>query len=250
MKKQVATLCAAALLAGIVGVAPGKSSAAASGSASSRPAAPTKKTLLSNEDTTSGTDPRAGNGDSSVGGNTGSGGGNSGGKTDNGGRNNEAGENAGSAEDTSAALIEKVIAEGMKYIGTPYLFGSNRSTTDTFDCSDFVRWIYKQHTDLLLPLDSRQQGAFVKKLGTAKTDWRSLKRGDLMFFMTYEGSTASDYRSVDKETERITHEALYLGNGKILHTYSNASGGVHVQSFAGSQWEYRFLFGGSVLTEK
>ncbi|WP_372637978.1 C40 family peptidase [Cohnella sp.] len=258
MKKHVAALCAAALLASGIGAVPGTSSAAAPSSSS-----PTKKPTLSNEDTNSGTNPGSGsgsNGGSSTGGNSGNAvdgggqtgnGGNSGGSGNNGGNgNNGSTGGKGEVEDSNAALIDQVIAEGMKYLGTPYLFGSNRSTTETFDCSDFVRWIYKEKTDLVLPPDSRQQGAFVKKLGTDKSEWRSLKRGDLMFFMTYKGSTAAAYKGINKTTERITHVALYLGNGKILHTYSNASGGVHVQSFAGSQWEHRFLFGGSVLTEK
>lgn len=253
MKKHVAALCAAALLASGIGAVPGTSSAAPSSSS------PTKKPTLSNEDTNSGTNPGSGsggNGGSSTGGNSGNavdGGGQTGngGSGSNGGNDNNGSTGGkGEVEDSNAALIEKVITEGMKYLGTPYLFGSNRSTTETFDCSDFVRWIYKEKTDLVLPPDSRQQGAFVKKLGTDKSDWRSLKRGDLMFFMTYKGSTAAAYKGINKTTERITHVALYLGNGKILHTYSNASGGVHVQSFAGSQWEHRFLFGGSVLTEK
>ncbi|MFC4597154.1 C40 family peptidase [Cohnella hongkongensis] len=213
MKKQVAALCAAALLAGGgIGAVPHQASAASQSEFAGSGSSPTSLSVRSNEVV----------GASSA-------------------RNNGS---------SNAELIEKVIEEGMTYIGTPYLFGSNRSTTETFDCSDFVRWIYKEQTDLVLPPDSRQQGAFVKRLGTDTSDWRSLKRGDLMFFMDYKGSTAAAYRGVDRTSERITHVALYLGNGKILHTYSNASGGVHVESFAGSQWEHRFLFGGSVLTEQ
>lgn len=34
---------------------------------------------------------------------------------------------------------QQVIEAGKKYMGTPYEFGSNRSNTRTFDCSDFVR---------------------------------------------------------------------------------------------------------------
>ncbi|QJD84274.1 C40 family peptidase [Cohnella herbarum] len=146
--------------------------------------------------------------------------------------------------------IEKVIADGMKYEGTPYEFGSNRSTTATFDCSDFIRWIFKETLGITLPADSRQQGAYVKENGTAQTDWKTLKRGDLMFFMTYQGSSESDYKGVDKSAQRITHVGIYLGDGKILHTYSNASGGVHVGEFANTQWEHRFLFGGSVLPKQ
>lgn len=145
--------------------------------------------------------------------------------------------------------VEKVIADGMKYLGTPYEFGSNRSTKTTFDCSDFVKWIFKETLDVELPSDSRKQGAYVKEhsASTVQTDWQKLKRGDLMFFMSYEGSDAAAYRKIDKESERITHVGIYLGNGKILHTYSKDSGGVRTDSFEGTAWEHRFLFGGSAL---
>jgi len=158
--------------------------------------------------------------------------------------NGAGGENGGGA---AAAKIEKAIAFGMTFKGTPYEFGSNRGTTETFDCSDFMRWIFKETIGLVLPMDSRQQGAYVRKLGTEQYDWHKLNRGDLMFFMTYKGAGADAYKGVDRGTERITHVGIYLGDGKILHTYSNASGGVHVGTFAGTSWELRFLFGGSVL---
>ncbi|BBI35184.1 C40 family peptidase [Cohnella abietis] len=155
--------------------------------------------------------------------------------------------NEGTNSDDSVDSVEKVIADGMKYKGTPYEFGSNRSTATTFDCSDFVRWIFKESLDINLPSDSRQQGAYVKDNGTAENDWHNLKRGDLMFFMTYKGSNSANYKAIDKASEKITHVGIYLGNGKILHTYSNDSGGVHEGDFAGTTWEQRFLFGGSVL---
>ena len=45
---------------------------------------------------------------------------------------------------SSSETAMKVIAAGKKYMGTPYKFGSDRSTTTTFDCSDFVRQAYKE----------------------------------------------------------------------------------------------------------
>ncbi|MNH42737.1 hypothetical protein D3C79_1044980 [compost metagenome] len=39
---------------------------------------------------------------------------------------------------SATSKIEKSISIGKKYMGTPYEFGSNRSTTRTFDCSDFT----------------------------------------------------------------------------------------------------------------
>lgn len=152
-----------------------------------------------------------------------------------------------SAPASTNASVEKVIAAGMKYLGTPYEFGSNRSTTATFDCSDFVRQAFKDALGITLPADSRQQGEYVKNKGSYTTNINSLKRGDIMFFMSYKGSSASAYSGINKSSQRITHCGIYLGDGKILHTYSNESGGVTTSVVTGKHWEYRFLFGGSAL---
>ncbi|MUT67750.1 C40 family peptidase [Paenibacillus sp. NEAU-GSW1] len=154
---------------------------------------------------------------------------------------------SGAATQPSSSSVESVIAAGMKYLGTPYEYGSSRSTTTTFDCSDFVRQSFIDGVGLTLPADSRGQGTYVKNKGNAVTDWRQLKRGDLMFFMSYKGTSASSYSGVNKSTATITHDGIYLGDGKILHTYSKESGGVKITSIAGTHWEHRFLYGGSAL---
>jgi len=157
--------------------------------------------------------------------------------------NSNSGNNAGS----TSQQVEKVISAGMKYLGTPYEYGSDRNTTKTFDCSDFVRTAFRDALKLTLPADSRQQGNYVKQKGGVKTSWKQLKRGDLMFFMSYKGTSASSYSGVNKAKATITHVGIYLGNGQILHTYSVASGGVRIDNVAGKHWEYRFLFGGSAI---
>lgn len=144
-------------------------------------------------------------------------------------------------------LIEAFIAEGMKYLGTPYEFSSTRFDITSFDCSDFVLQAFWNVTGTTIPADSRGQGAMVRDLGTVVTDWKDLKRGDLMFFMSYAGSKATDYANTDKMNEEITHVAIYLGDGQMLHTYSPESGGVRVDSITGKAWEYRFLYGGSFI---
>ncbi|NGM85157.1 C40 family peptidase [Paenibacillus sp. 7124] len=146
----------------------------------------------------------------------------------------------------TSQTIEAVIAKGMAYLGTPYEFGSSRSDTSTFDCSDFIRQIYLEGMNIKLPADSRQQGGWVKQNSSAVTDISNLKRGDLMFFMSYRGSSPAAYAGIDKSAQRITHVALYLGDGQILHTYSISSGGVRVDKLSAS-WTSRFLFGGSVV---
>lgn len=173
--------------------------------------------------------------------NTGS---NGSGSSNSGSTNN--GSNSGSTTPSSTS-VEKVISAGMKYLGTPYEFGSNRNTTTTFDCSDFVRQAFKDALGITLPADSRQQGTYVKNKGNTVTSIKNLKRGDLMFFMSYKGTSASSYSGINKSTQRITHVGIYLGDGKILHTYSKDSGGVRTDTVTGKHWEYRFLYGGSAL---
>lgn len=146
-----------------------------------------------------------------------------------------------------SSIRENVIAKGMKYLGTPYEFGSSRSNTKTFDCSDFVRQAYLEGAGIKLPSNSRSQGAYIKANGTYTTNWKNLKPGDIMFFMSYKGSKASNYIGINKSTARITHDGIYLGDGKILQTYSKESGGVRIDNIEGTHWEKRFLFGGSVL---
>ncbi|TLS52812.1 NlpC/P60 family protein [Paenibacillus antri] len=156
-------------------------------------------------------------------------------------------EAAGYRSSTVVPPAQKVIQAGKKYMGTPYLFGSDRSTTATFDCSDFVRQAFKEGAGIILPGNSRTQATYVKKIGKTTTNWKHLKPGDIMFFVSYNGTKATDYSKRTKSDPRITHNAIYLGNGKMLHTYSNKSGGVRVDSIAGKHWEYRFVFGGSAF---
>lgn len=145
-----------------------------------------------------------------------------------------------------ANQVELVIEAGLRYLGTPYEFGSSRENTSTFDCSDFIRQSFLDGIGLTLPSDSRQQGDYIRDLLNDRviTDWTKLKRGDLMFFMGYKGSDESAYTEIDKLTETIKHIGIYLGDGRILHTYSEASGGVKVNAVTDSKWEQRFLFGG------
>lgn len=151
------------------------------------------------------------------------------------------------AATSKSSKIEATIKLGNKFKGTPYEFGSNRNTTRTFDCSDFVKHIFKQAAGITLPGSSATQAAWVKKNSTVKTSWSSLKRGDLVFFMSYKGSKASNYSKLNKSKQKVTHVGIYLGNGKILHTYSKKSGGVRIDSVKGTHWEHRMIFGGSAV---
>ena len=133
--------------------------------------------------------------------------------------------------DRVSSIRERVIREGLKYVGTPYEFDSNRSSTATMDCSDFVRRTYYDATGHWLPGNSRTQAAFVLEHGKVTTNWRNLKPADLMFFIT-------------PSTGRISHVAIYVGDGRMLH--ATGSRGVHVGDIT-SYWNNRFYFGGNIL---
>jgi peptidoglycan DL-endopeptidase CwlO len=140
---------------------------------------------------------------------------------------------------------QSVIHAGKSYMGTPYEYGSSRSSTSTFDCSDFVRQAFLDGAGIKLPSDSRAQADYVKRIGKYTTDWKRLKPGDIMFFTSYRGTNPSNYSGYS--SQKITHDGIYLGNGKVLHTYSKQAGGVTISSIEGKHWEYRFVFGGSAL---
>ena len=150
-----------------------------------------------------------------------------------------------SAAVSNTTTASKVINAGLKYLGTPYEFGSSRYNTRTFDCSDFTRQAFKVGARVTIPSDSRSQAAYVKRIGDTHTNWRKLSKGDLMFFMSYRGTSKSAYSGITKSKQRITHVGIYMSNGKVLHTYG--AGGVKISKIAGTHWEARFIFGGRAL---
>lgn len=138
---------------------------------------------------------------------------------------------------------DKVIEAGLKYLGIPYKYGDSRSDKRYMDCSDFTYNTYKD-IGIKIPTNSRSQAEYVKKNGTPVYNVDDLKKGDLIFMMSYKGSKASSYNGIDRSKQRITHVGIYMGDGKILHTYSKEAGGVKITKFNGTSWEYRFVMGG------
>lgn len=120
-------------------------------------------------------------------------------------------------------IASQVIKHGEKYMGTPYKYGSSKDTTKTFDCSSFTQRVFKE-VGITLPRDSRQQSTVGKTVSK-----KDLQVGDLIFMKA----------SVNSSSDRITHVAIYAGNGKILHTYG--SPGVTYSKFDGTNWEKRVV---------
>lgn len=115
---------------------------------------------------------------------------------------------------------DDILALGVKFLGTPYEFGASSSQTATFDCSSFVRYLFKEVLSIELPRVSYDQALEGKEVGI-----NELRKGDLLFFTA---------RGLD-----IGHVGIYAGDGKILHTYSKELG-VHIADFD-DKWKKRFV---------
>ncbi len=131
----------------------------------------------------------------------------------------------GNADSISEKETEMIIAQALKLVGVPYLWGG--MSAKGVDCSGLVR-ISHIMNGILLPRNASQQihcgdrvemkidksfwndrsdDAAFKSEMTART--AMLKRGDLVFF----GTPAME----EGQKDRVTHVGIYLGNGKIIH---------------------------------
>ncbi|MCD9022848.1 stalk domain-containing protein [Cohnella silvisoli] len=115
---------------------------------------------------------------------------------------------------------DKLIAYGEQYLGTPYEFGASLDQTSTFDCSSFVHHVFKEVLSIDLPRVSYNQAEKGKEVGLG-----DLRKGDLLFFTA---------RGLD-----IGHVGIYVGDNRILHTYSKEKG-VHFEEF-NDKWKKRFV---------
>ncbi|MCM3570118.1 C40 family peptidase [Neobacillus mesonae] len=103
-------------------------------------------------------------------------------------------------------FADRVIYTGIQHLGKPYIFNATPFQSNSFDCSSFIQYIFRVN-GVSLPRNSRQQF----QVG-APVPLQKIKKGDLLFFTT-------SARKRRKGLNRIGHVALYLGNGKILHTF-------------------------------
>lgn len=130
--------------------------------------------------------------------------------------------------------IEKVIFEGCKRIGVPYVYGAVRLhdgkgnfnkgfTAAKFDCSSLTQYIFYYGADILLDVNTRTQ--IYQGKSVARKD---LARGDVIFF-----TNSSRYNKTG--IERVGHVALYLGDNLILHT---ASDYCKIEEISQRRWGY------------
>ncbi|CQR56226.1 C40 family peptidase [Paenibacillus riograndensis] len=133
------------------------------------------------------------------------------------------------AASVSSSTGQQIVNLGKKYMGVRYEFGAPTSSTRTFDCSSFTKYIFGKY-GVNLPRTSSAQSKVGKSVSKA-----NLKVGDLVFFSS--GSRANG--------SNVTHVAVYIGNGKILHTYG--SPGVTISDLNSGNWKRTYLKARRVL---
>jgi cell wall-associated NlpC family hydrolase len=112
-----------------------------------------------------------------------------------------------------------LVSTAIGFLGIPYLRGGNSAETG-FDCSGFVRAIYKETIGLVLPRTADQQASTTQKINK-----NELKPGDLVFFNTLKRS--------------FSHVGIYLGEGKFIHS-PRSGATVRIEDMRIPYWNVRF----------
>ncbi len=115
---------------------------------------------------------------------------------------------------------DDILNTAKELMGIPYLWGG--TSAKMLDCSGFTKTVYFIN-GITLPRDASQQVNVGKKI-KLDNNFSKLKPGDLLFF----GKNRKD------GSERITHVAIYMGNGKIIHE----TGEVKIQSLKRSDPDF------------
>lgn len=116
----------------------------------------------------------------------------------------------------ASPLVESVLRTATDLLGTPYRNGG--STTQGFDCSGFVQYVFAQQ-GVLLPRTVRMQAETGNRV-------RHPEAGDLVFFKT--------------DGRKPSHVGIALGPDRFIHAPSSR-GVVRVEPFASTYWADRFV---------
>ena len=119
-----------------------------------------------------------------------------------------------------------VAFRALSLVGTPYLYGGESPQTG-FDCSGFVRFIYRDALGMVLARTAQAQST----LGASLHRRANLRLGDLVFFS--EGDT-------------IFHVGLYVGEGRFVHAPRTGKT-VQLSSLSSGYWAEHFALARRVL---
>jgi cell wall-associated NlpC family hydrolase len=101
------------------------------------------------------------------------------------------------------AAAARVLETADQYIGVPYTWGGNTPESG-FDCSGFTKYVFARQ-GILLPRTSREQARAGQEVSL---DFAAFLPGDILLFA--------------EPSEAISHVAIYVGEGRIIHASSVA----------------------------
>ncbi|QJC54206.1 C40 family peptidase [Paenibacillus albicereus] len=130
--------------------------------------------------------------------------------------------NASAAEASISSKASTIVSAARGQMGKPYKFGASTSTTRYFDCSSLMKYAYKK-AGINLPRTSKAQSKVGKYVSKG-----NLKAGDLVFFYS-----------------PISHVGMYIGGGKIVHTYGKP--GVTIDTINSGWWSKNYTTARRVL---
>ena len=117
------------------------------------------------------------------------------------------------------AKAQEVLINALSLTGIQYKYGGSSPATG-FDCSGFVRYVFRNAANLTLPPTARAIAQIGKSV--SKDD---LQPGDLVFFNTLK--------------KAFSHVGIYMGDNKFIHAPRTGKT-VQVDSLQNSYWASRF----------
>ena len=125
----------------------------------------------------------------------------------------------------------ELVSTAMGFIGVPYRRGGNSAETG-FDCSGFVGYLFREEAGIKLPRSTRE----MINLDAPLVSRNELVPGDIVFFN-------------DRGRGRVSHTGIYIGDDQFIHSSSNRSGGVRVDSLDDRYWRASFMEAKRVLAQ-